>query len=124
MCPLCLLCARAPPGMGAVPLHPLDAGLHRTPSPSPSTRLDAAALRVPCLAVLAPHHRTFPALPHSALLAQPCLLSPPGPPPVLMLQAIGSSAQLEVVEGALHALNGKEEEGADAIARFTSSLAA
>jgi hypothetical protein len=37
-------------------------------------------------------------------------------------QTIGPSASLEVVEGARHALNGKEEEGAAAIAKFVSSL--
>lgn len=37
-------------------------------------------------------------------------------------QAIGPSARLEVVEGAPHALNGKEEEGAAAIAGFIASL--
>ncbi|KAL4457642.1 hypothetical protein ABPG75_012507 [Micractinium tetrahymenae] len=39
-----------------------------------------------------------------------------------LAEAIGSSARLEVVEGALHALNGKEEEGAGAIARFVAAL--
>lgn len=38
------------------------------------------------------------------------------------LQAMGPTARLEVVEGALHALNGKEEEGAAAIAAFVASL--
>ena len=38
------------------------------------------------------------------------------------VQAIGDIARLEVVEGALHALNGREEEGAEAISRFVSAL--
>lgn len=53
---------------------------------------------------------------------------PPGSAPeyrsmgARLAQAIGSSARLEVVEGALHALNGREEEGAEAIARFVADL--
>ncbi len=47
-------------------------------------------------------------------------------PPVLassfLLQAIGPSAQLQTVEGALHAMDGKEEEGAAAIADFVAAL--
>ena len=44
-------------------------------------------------------------------------------PPAPAAQAIGPSAQLRVVEGALHALDGKEEEGAAAIADFVAALA-
>lgn len=51
------------------------------------------------------------------LTASLCYLIPPA------LQAIGPSAQLQIVEGALHALDGKEEEGAAAIADFVAALA-
>ncbi|KAI7838132.1 hypothetical protein COHA_008063 [Chlorella ohadii] len=39
-----------------------------------------------------------------------------------LAQAIGPSAQLQTVEGALHAMDGKEEEGAAAIADFVAAL--
>jgi hypothetical protein len=43
--------------------------------------------------------------------------------PVLScVQAIGHSAVLAVVEGADHALHGREQEGATAIANFIASL--
>ena len=41
-----------------------------------------------------------------------------------LAQAIGPTARLQVVEGASHALNGREEEGAGAIADFIASLPA
>ena len=42
---------------------------------------------------------------------------------LLLLQAIGASARLHIVDGALHALDGKEEEGAAAITQFVAAVA-
>lgn len=42
---------------------------------------------------------------------------------LLLLQAIGASARLHIVGGALHALDGKEGEGAAAIAQFVAAVA-